>query len=54
MSGEIRDWQRKAGNIELFEPGKPLERLIIDMITTPIVEPSKRTEYGRKMLMGAA
>ncbi|HEU5379907.1 MAG TPA: hypothetical protein VFV38_31175 [Ktedonobacteraceae bacterium] len=51
MNGEIRGWQIAPEDIELFKPGKPLECVIMDMVTTPTVPPTKRTEYGRRMLV---
>ncbi len=40
--------------IEQFEPGKPLEVIIIDMLTTPLVPPSRRSSYALHLLFGLA
>ena len=45
-------WTITTDDIELFEPGKPVECLIIDMITTPTVPPMQRRNYGAKLLKG--
>lgn len=50
MNGEIRGWQINPENIEPLAPGKPLELLIMDMITTPTVPPTERALYGRRLL----
>lgn len=52
MNGEIRGWQIDPKDIEPFIPGKPLELLIMDMITTPTVPPTERASYGRRLLIG--
>ena len=54
MKGEIRGWQINPEDIELFTPGKPVECVIMDMVTTPTASPVKRAEYGRKMLVNMA
>ncbi len=51
MRGEIRGWQISPDDIEQFVPGKPIECLIMDMVTTPLAVPIKRSEYGRLMLI---
>jgi hypothetical protein len=51
MNGEIRGWQIAPEDIIPLVPGKPTECLIMDMVTTPTVEPTKRAEYGRKILV---
>src|SRR6266571_5623458 len=38
LQGKIIAWLIDPKNIEQFEPGKPLECLMIDMLTTPGVE----------------
>lgn len=45
-------WTIDTNEIEQFEPGKPLECLVIDMITTPTVPPIQRRTYGAKLLKG--
>jgi len=37
-------------NIEQFAPNKPLECIIIDMVTTPAVPPRQRGAYGARLL----
>ena len=49
-----RGWLFSTDLIEQFVPGKPLECIIIDMITTPTVPPDKREHYGMRLLMGIA
>lgn len=51
MRGEIRGWQIEPHDIEQLTPGKPIEILLMDMVTTPTVPPQKRKEYGRFMLV---
>ena len=45
-------WKINPDDIEDFAPEKPLKLLIIDMITTPIVPPIRRTFYGSRLLSG--
>lgn len=40
--------------IEQFKPGKPLEIIIIDMLTTTLVPPSRRSYYALHLLFGLA
>jgi len=51
MRGEIRGWQINLDDIEQFEPGKPVECIIMDMVTTPLAQPIKRSEYGRLLIV---
>lgn len=51
MKGEIRGWQISPNDIEQLVPGKPVELLLMDMVTTPTVPPQKRKEYGRFMII---
>ena len=51
INGETRGWQIDPNDIEQFVPGKPVECLIMDMVTAPTVAPIKRTEYGRLMIV---
>jgi hypothetical protein len=50
LQGKVIAWLIDPENIEQFEPGKPLECLIIDMLTTPGVEPFKRSSYAARMI----
>jgi hypothetical protein len=43
-------WKIDTNKIMKFEPDKPLECLIIDMVTTPTVPPAKRSAYGSRLL----
>jgi hypothetical protein len=52
MRGGIIAWKIDPDNIEQYKPEKTVECLIIDMITTPTVPPSKRTFYGSRLLSG--
>ena len=52
MEGRIMAWKISPDDIEDFTPEKKLELLIIDMITTPIVPPSRRAFYGSRLLSG--
>jgi hypothetical protein len=52
MEGRIMAWKINPDDIEDFIPKRPLELLIIDMITTPIVPPSRRAFYGSRLLSG--
>ncbi len=50
LQSRIGAWQIHPDNIEQFMPGKPLECLMIDALTTPGVEPIKRAGYASYML----
>jgi hypothetical protein len=50
MQRKIMAWKISINDIEQFEPGKPLEVLIIDMVTTPIVPPKRRSAYASRLL----
>jgi len=52
MYGTIKAWDISTDDIEQFTPEKPLECLIIDMVTTPTAPPLERTTYGSKLLTG--
>jgi len=45
-----RGWLFEEGDMERFEPGKPLECIIIDVMSTTIVPPDKRNTYGMILL----
>jgi len=45
-----RGWLFGEESIEKFEPGKPLECIIIDFISRPDVPPSQRSKYGQMLL----
>ncbi len=51
MKGEVRGWQLDPDDIEQLVPGKPLEVLLMDMVTTPTVPPQQRKEYGRLIIV---
>ncbi len=50
LEGKVIAWLIDPENIEQFEPGKPLECLIIDMLTTPGVEPIRRSSYAARLI----
>jgi hypothetical protein len=50
--GKVIVWEIDPANIQPFEPGKPVECLIADMITSPAIPIVKRTYYGRRLLVG--
>ena len=50
MQGKIGAWKISPDDIEPYDPDKPVECLIIDMVTTPTVPPSRRTFYGSRLL----
>jgi len=45
-----RGWLFEEESIEPFEPGHPLECIIIDFIATPAVPPEQRHEYALRLL----
>jgi hypothetical protein len=47
-----RGWFLGTDHIEQFQPGKPLECIIIDMATTPTVPPARRGTYAQILLEG--
>jgi hypothetical protein len=49
-----RGWTFPLTAIEQFEPGIPLECIIIDMMTNPSVPHAQRTGYGMQLLSGMA
>ncbi len=49
-----RGWLFDEYMIEQFEPGHPLECIIIDMMTTTNVSPDKRERYASYLLRGLA
>ena len=51
MKGEMRGWQIDPDDIEQLVPGKSIELLLMDMVTTPTVPPQKRKEYGRLIIV---
>lgn len=52
VEGRLIVWDIDPESIEPFEPGKPVECLIADMITSPTIPLVKRTYYGRRLLAG--
>jgi hypothetical protein len=50
LEGRGVAWLIDPENIEQFEPGKPLECLLLDALTTPGVEPTKRSAYAAYMI----
>lgn len=52
MNARIGAWSINPEDILEFVPEKPLECLIIDMVTTPTVPPRKRSAYGSRLLSG--
>lgn len=47
-----RGWFLGIDHIELFQPGKQLECVMIDMATTPTVPPARRGTYAQILLEG--
>ncbi len=47
-----RGWFLGAEHMQQFEPGKPLECIIIDMATTSTVPPARRSTYAQILLSG--
>ncbi len=45
-----RGWFLGVDHMQQFEPGKPLECIIIDMATTPAVPPARRSTYAQILL----
>jgi len=45
-----RGWTFNTNSIEQFVPGKPLECIIIDMMTTPLVPWEQREKYAAMLL----
>jgi hypothetical protein len=52
MQAKVKAWEISPNDIEQFTPGKPLECIIIDMVTTPTVPPRQRAKYGAKLIAG--
>src|SRR2546421_2147808 len=50
LEDKVRAWLIHPDNVEQFEPGKPLECLLVDALTTPAVEPIKRGTYASRLL----
>lgn len=50
ITGQERGWELDPQNIKQFEPGEPLECILMEMATTPTVPPAKRTAYGSHLL----
>lgn len=46
----VRGWLFVPDLVTQFEPGKPLDCIIIDYMTTPTVPPEKRKFYGETLL----
>jgi hypothetical protein len=52
VNGQIRGWEIDPRNVEPFTPNKPLECILMEMMTTPMVPPQQRGIYGAQLLMG--
>jgi len=52
IEGRSIIWNISLNNMKPFEPGKPIECLIADMITSPTIPLIKRVYYGRRLLVG--
>ncbi len=50
LEGNVAAWLVDTSNIEQFEPGKVLTCLFLDTLTTPGVEPIKRSSYAAYMI----
>lgn len=46
----VRGWLFVPDHVRQFEPGVPLELIVIDFMTTPAVPPEKRHYYGQFLL----
>lgn len=45
-----RGWTYDIAQIERFAPGHPLECIIIDFLSTPVVSPQRRKQYSARIL----
>ena len=52
MDGKIRGWDIQAEDVEAFEPGKPIEVIVMGMATTPDAPPERRRMYSAALLRG--
>lgn len=52
INGQIRGWEIDPETVEQFTPNKPLECIIMEMMTTPTVPPKQRGVYGAQLLRG--
>ena len=52
ITGQERGWEIDPQTIEPFTPGKPTECIVMEMATTPLVPPGRRTLYGSQLLLG--
>jgi hypothetical protein len=52
MSGKTRGWEIKAEDVLPFTPGSTLECILMGMATTPDVGPTRRKQYGAKLISG--
>jgi hypothetical protein len=52
LNGEIRGWQITPDDIELFEPGKDLECIIIGIASDPDTNEDTRTHYMLTLIRG--
>lgn len=50
----VRGWLFPTNGIKQFVPGKPLECIIIDMMTSPNASPDQRERYALDLLKGIA
>jgi hypothetical protein len=50
LKGGVVAWLVDINNVEQFEPGKALTCLFLDTLTTPGVEPIKRSSYAAYMI----
>lgn len=46
----VRGWLFVPAHVKQYEPGEPLDLIIIDFMTTPGVPPEKRNFYGEALL----
>jgi hypothetical protein len=52
MEGEIRGWEISSDDVLPFTSGSRLECIIMGMATTPDVDITRRTYYGRRIIIG--
>ena len=52
LQAKLLAWDINIDDIEPLTSDHPLECLIIDMVTTPKVQPMKRSAYGARLLSG--
>jgi len=52
LNGEIKEWQIRAEDLELYTPGISVECIILSTVTTPDVDKQDRRQYGMRLIRG--